>query len=190
MASPVLTPEEAARLLPRRDFAPVHAYLAQEAAGLAAALGRWLPGFTRWEPRQNPENFGLYLRRMHAPAPFFWFGLGWRAGDGPEALPQWGASLEVNLEWVAPFEAGVGGLREAFEAAARASHGAIGLHRFEAHVELAEWRPLEWLLAEADQRGELGRFWASYLEHLAAHGVLPAVEAFLGEVATPRGSGP
>lgn len=175
---PLFTHQEAGRLVPRRAFDPAHAFFARHADELCVEQARWFPHHHQTTLRENPDNYGLYLRRPDAPVPFLWFGLGWGVDDGPDVLPSWGASFEVNLGWVSWFLRGDAGLHAACEEAERTSPRSLGLHLFEHHVELAEWRSFEWLLEQPDQREALRSFWASYLERLGAAGVPEAADGF------------
>jgi hypothetical protein len=176
---PLFSREQAELIVPRREFEPVYAYFARHAEGLAAEVELRFWGFAHVELRENLDNYGLYLVRQDFGVPFLWFGLGWGTDDAPDTLPSWGASLEVNGAHVASFRRDDGGLRPACEAAAKASQKRLGLYVFEKHVELAEWRPFEWLLGQPDQRKALRDFWASYLELLSAAGVAEAMDEFI-----------
>jgi len=176
---PLFTREEAELIVPRREFDPIYAYYARYAEGLAADVEHRFWGFAHVELRENLDNYGLYLLRQEFPVPFLWFGLGWGADDAPGTLPSWGASLEVNGDYVKSFRKDTGGLRPACEAAAKSSAKRLGLYLFDKHVELAEWRSFEWLLGQENQRKALTRFWTSYLDLLSASGVGEAMDEFI-----------
>ncbi|MFH2010960.1 MAG: hypothetical protein ABI333_30450 [bacterium] len=176
---PLFTRDDAEQIVPRRQFGPVRAFFERAEEAFTAEVERVFWGYAHVELRENLDNFGLYLLRMDFPVPFLWFGLGWAADDAPGTLPSWGASLEVNGDWVKPFKRDVGGLRPSWEAAAKMSQGRVGLYLFDKHVELAEWRPFDWLLESPDQPAAILEFWRGYLRHLAEHGVAEAIDAFI-----------
>ena len=176
---PLFTREEAELIVPRREFEPVYAYFARYVEGLTAEVEHRFWGFAHVEMRENLDNYGLYLMRQDFGVPFLWFGLGWGTDDAPGTLPSWGASLEVNGAYVASFRRDDGGLRPACEAAAKGSDSRLGLYLFDNHVELAEWRPFEWLLGQPNQLKALTRLWAGYLDLLHAHGVGEAADEFV-----------
>lgn len=176
---PLFTREEAELIVPRRELEPIYAYFARYAEGLAAEVEHRFWGFAQVELRENLDNYGLYLMRQDFGVPFLWFGLGWGADDAPGTLPSWGASLEVNGGYVASFRKDEGGLRPACEAAAKGSDKRLGLYLFDKHVELAEWRPFEWLLGQPNQLKALTGLWAGYLDLLHKHGVGEAMDEFI-----------
>lgn len=169
--------EIALRFVSEGDFEAARQFFVEEKPELTAEVVLRFHGYTRVMLKENRDNYGLYFVNPSSPVPFLWFGMAWRLDDPPTTLPSWGASLEVNGAHVADFHDGVGGLLEACNAVANGEEG-IQLHRFKQHVELAEWRDFDWLLAQPDQTLALKRFWAGYLRALSAADVPAAAVAF------------
>lgn len=175
----VLTRDEADLLVPRRAFGPVRDYLLGWEEALTAALELRFWGFGYQRLSENLENFGRFFLRSDAPVPQLWFGIAWAVDDAPGTLPSIGASLQIDGEWVHDWAEGAGGLRVAMDRAARDSEERLGVYRFDEHVELAEWRSLEWLLEQPDQAGALLAYWESFLELLARAEIPEAIDGFL-----------
>lgn len=180
-APPVMTQDQAELLVPRRAFMPIRDFLVVWEEALSAALEArvWGFGFTRLA--ENLDNFGRFFMRSDGPAPQLWFGIAWGVDDAPGTLPSWGASLQVEGEWVRDWERNAGGLKAAMNRAARDSNETLGLYEFEQHVELAEWRNLDEVLAAPDQVRYLVDYWASFSEQLARAEIPEAVDDFVTE---------
>ena len=167
----------ASRCATHQEFEPVRAFFAGRKPALTMEVILRFRGYSRVVLKENPDNYGVYWVNPDAPVPFLWMGMAWRQGDPPGTLPSWGASLEVNGPYLAQFNEGAGGLLKACEQVAE-QHQELGLHRFDTHVELALWRPGDWLLEQPDQAQALEQLWAGYLQTLAGAGVHKAVRAF------------
>lgn len=179
--SPRFTRGAAALLVSRGEFGPARAMFDAIAVRLAAATAARFEGFSRALLTRNKENYGLYFVHDRARVPFLWLGMAWRADDEAGTLPSWGASLEVDGAEVAPFLENRGGLFAACQAVDARHDGQVQLHRFPRHLELARWRPFDWLLDEPDQDAAIEAFWDGYLETLSLGGLSPAVAAFIAD---------
>ena len=86
--------------------------------------------------------------------------------------------MEVDGAEVRQLAENLGGLLAACQAV-DARQESVKLHHFPKHLELAAWRPFDWLLDEKDQPGTVIAFWEDYLETLVAGGLPAAVAAFI-----------
>lgn len=178
-SSLVVTKDEAANLVPRKALLPVRDFFVHWGEALSAALEHRLWGFGYQRLDESLESFGRFFLRSDAPVPQLWMGIAWAVDDAPGTLPSWGVSLQIDGDWVRDWQANEGGLRRAMDQAARDSGGRLGLYRFDEHVELAEWRSMEWLLEQPNQAAALVEFWESALDLLAAAGIPEALDAFV-----------
>jgi hypothetical protein len=166
-------------LVPRRAFEPVRRFLVDWEQALSAALEArlWGYGFTRLA--ENLDNFGRFYLRSDAPAPQLWYGIAWGIDDAPGTLPSWGASLQIEGEWVEDWRRGAGGLQAAMNRAARESDEQLGVYEFEQNVELAQWRPLDPLIDAEDQARYLVEDWVGFLDLLFRAEIAEATDAFI-----------
>ena len=179
MKSTYFTRAQAERFVSEQAFEPVRAFFVERKPALTMEVVLRFRGYSRVVLKENPDNYGVYFVNPDAPVPFLWFGMAWRREDPAGTLPSWGASLEVNGPYLERFNEDGGGLQSACEAMDGAADGALGLHRFEGHVELAMWKGFDWLLKEEDDQGQaLEHYWANYLTLLKRGGLPAAVKAF------------
>ena len=179
---PILTRDQAELLVPRRAFAPLREFLVAWQGALSAALEEHLWGYGFSRLAENLDNFGRFYLRSDGPAPQLWFGIAWGVDDSPDTLPSWGASLQVEGEWVQDWRQDVGGLRSAMTRAARDSEEQLGVYEFQEHVELAQWRSMDEMLEAEDQGQHLVDSWDSFLAQLSAAGVGEATDEFITDL--------
>lgn len=173
-----LTRRTARRIISAQEYAPLRALFDEVGPRLTTLVAAHFSGFERALLTRNPENYGLYFVHARARVPFLWLGVAWAEGDPEGTLPSWGLSLEVDGAEVRQLAENVGGLLAACQAV-DARQESVQLHRFPKHLELATWRPFDWLLAEEDQPAAVIEFWEQYLEILVAGGLPAAVAAFI-----------
>ena len=173
----LFTRDDGVRIVASGDLRLVKRFFKSRQEPLHEALLSRFSRYTHVVYKENPDNVGLYLLDPRFHVPFFWFGIAWNAARGPDATPQWGCSMEVIGEPLEAFFDDAGGLLGAWQAAAHDT-AEIRINQFATHVELAAWRPFEWLLPAKDHGRELISFWEEYLDALVAHDVEGATAAF------------
>ncbi len=181
---PAFSRDDAARIVSHQELELARQLFDELGSRLATQAAQRFNGFSHALLTRNPENYGLYFVHDQARVPFLWLGLAWSEKDAVGTLPSWGASLEVDGAEVTPLLENAGGLFAAFQAVDTRA-GEVRLHRFERHLELALWRPFDWLLGAPDQNSELENFWTLYLQTLVEGGMPAAVAAFIA--ATEQG---
>jgi hypothetical protein len=177
----LLTRDQAELLVPRRAFTPVRSFLVNSQETLSAALEMRLWGYGFTKLAENLDNFGRFFLRSDAPAPQLWYGIAWGIDDAPGTLPSWGASLQLEGEWIRDWRRGAGGLRAAMNCAARDSDEQLGVYEFEETVELAQWRSMDDLLEAENQERYLVEQWAGFLDMLARAEIAEATDAFIAD---------
>lgn len=173
----VFSREVAQRFVSEGDFEAARQLFIEEKPELTTEVVLRFRGYRRVLLKHDDDRYGLCFLNPGAPVPFLWLGMAWRAENPRSTLPVWGASLEISGEPMHAFEEGEGGLLEACRAVEAASDE-IRLRRFARHVELARWRPFDWLLEQPDQPLAIKRMWAGYLRALADARLPAAAGAF------------